>query len=638
MRACFIFCLLLLSGSLFAQLKLLSPSSKPADRAVQEVQTSSAARQAASRGSQARAATVLPFWDDFSYGGQLPDPRLWLDDSSTSVTYGIALNPPSFGVVTFDGINAKGVAYNNANTNNNTSGNTDSLQSVAIDLSQLTAAEQQSTYLSYYWQLRGAGELPDARDSLKLYFQDEAQQWHLIWSRTGGSTTNADLFQQQLLSLQEEGANRGVNFFHPEFKFKFQSFSRQNGQFDQWHLDYVYLDKNRSADGFYKDRAVSKAFVSLLRPYTAMPIDQFFTNPEQYLQPTLPFTAFSFSPPGQEPDVVKYLISVRTEQGELVYAMDEPAAVIGSNGLLKGQEFTTVENQRGVPPANLAPYSNRDSLYLIASLDMSSNEARPELDRNNKLTIVSVLDDYFAYDDGTAEAAVALNGRGARLAYRYQLAMTDTLSAVSFYFPFYNTSAANQNINLKIWTALAGVNGAEADVLRYTQSFLVRHTGNNEFVTFTLNNPQILPPGDFYIGYEQTGTTAIPIGFDRNTNSTLNIYQSINTTDWLTTFTEPGSLMIRPYFENKIDPTTLGIKDDSYFPALRLYPNPTRDQLFVESEARLLKLYDVQGRLVLQQEASPQTILQLGHLQTGMYLLQLHYKNGIQSKRIILAR
>ena len=95
--------------------------------------------------------------------------------------------------------------------------------------------------------------------------------------------------------------------------------------------------------------------------------------------------------------------------------------------------------------------------------------------------------------------------------------------------------------------------------------------------------------------------------------------------------------MIRPRFNPDVDPETLSLPDDQ-FPAVKLYPNPTKDKLWVESEAQHLRLYDSQGRLILQQQSNARTLLQLENLPPGLYLLQLQYKKGIQSKRILLVR
>ena len=60
-----------------------------------------------------------------------------------------------------------------------------------------------------------------------------------------------------------------------------------------------------------------------------------------------------------------------------------------------------------------------------------------------------------------------------------------------------------------------------------------------------------------------------------------------------------------------------------------VYPNPTQDVLMIQGiEAQTLRVYDLQGRMLLQQEG---TQVGVGHLAEGTYLLQI----GTQVVRFI---
>ena len=63
--------------------------------------------------------------------------------------------------------------------------------------------------------------------------------------------------------------------------------------------------------------------------------------------------------------------------------------------------------------------------------------------------------------------------------------------------------------------------------------------------------------------------------------------------------------------------------------AILVYPNPTHDVLMIQGiEAQTLRVYDLQGRMLLQQEG---TQVGVGHLEEGTYLLQI----GTQVVRFI---
>jgi hypothetical protein len=66
------------------------------------------------------------------------------------------------------------------------------------------------------------------------------------------------------------------------------------------------------------------------------------------------------------------------------------------------------------------------------------------LQQNDTLFHYQPFFNYFAYDDGSAEQAYGLYGKGARLAYRFVLNNPDTLRAIQFGFVNHN---ANNNSN-----------------------------------------------------------------------------------------------------------------------------------------------------------------------------------------------
>ena len=51
---------------------------------------------------------------------------------------------------------------------------------------------------------------------------------------------------------------------------------------------------------------------------------------------------------------------------------------------------------------------------------------------NDSIGFKQVFDNYYAYDDGTAEKAYALDAVGGQLAVRFPLAIPDTLEGIEF--------------------------------------------------------------------------------------------------------------------------------------------------------------------------------------------------------------
>ncbi|MBC7892932.1 MAG: T9SS C-terminal target domain-containing protein, partial [Sphingobacteriaceae bacterium] len=215
-------------------------------------------------------ALTLPFFDDFSLSTNgLPDPALWQSGGGTVVNNTLAVGQPSLNVVTFDGLKRSGSPYDFVTPLSQ--GSADSLTSQPIDLSALSARD--SVYLSFFWEAKGLGELPDREDSLQVDFRTADGTWQPVWWQRGG-TAASNRFVQVLLPL------RTAAYFHAGFQFRFRAFGRESGAFDTWHVDYVYLNRGRRAsDRFYKDLAVRSQPSSYLRRYRAMPLAQFLVKP-----------------------------------------------------------------------------------------------------------------------------------------------------------------------------------------------------------------------------------------------------------------------------------------------------------------------------------------------------------------------
>ena len=109
-----------------------------------------------------KSPLVLPFFDDFSYDSNTVTSNLWFQ-SSVFVNRTYALNPPTIGVATFDGLDAFGFARDFNQFNN--SEPSDTLLSRQIDLSL-----SNSVYLMFYYQAKGIGDSPELQDKLVLEF------------------------------------------------------------------------------------------------------------------------------------------------------------------------------------------------------------------------------------------------------------------------------------------------------------------------------------------------------------------------------------------------------------------------------------------------------------------------------------
>jgi len=75
---------------------------------------------------------------------------------------------------------------------------------------------------------------------------------------------------------------------------------------------------------------------------------------------------------------------------------------------------------------------------------------------------------------------------------------------------------------------------------------------------------------------------------------------------------------------------SLGV-DDVLATQITVYPNPTQNVLAIENSSNInittIKVYDIQGRLVLQKN-NPSSLLNISHLDNGLLFVQLETENG----------
>ncbi|MDL5044448.1 hypothetical protein QQ054_00090 [Oscillatoria amoena NRMC-F 0135] len=105
-------------------------------------------------------AMSLPFWDDFSTPTHTD--TLWEDKANVWINPGAAIKPPTINVATLDGIKGDGTAYAPNPNQNLDVGPTDVMVSRKIKMTEVSVADQNSIFLSFFYQWGGFVEPPDA--------------------------------------------------------------------------------------------------------------------------------------------------------------------------------------------------------------------------------------------------------------------------------------------------------------------------------------------------------------------------------------------------------------------------------------------------------------------------------------------
>ncbi len=590
--------------------------------------------------TQAAGDTLtLPFWDDFSVLGKdstgqanyQPDTRKWTDGSrDVRINFTSGINPPSLGVATFDGINAFGMPHNASNPQ--ATGAADSLVSLPINMTTVPDNERNTVFFSFYWQFKGYGESPDAEDSLRLQFKNNAGEWITQWRQSGNQEITNE-FVQEIFQVNDPA------YFHAGFQFRFQSFGRLSADFDVWQVDYVYLNKNRIASNTsYLDRALTTKPTSIFKAFTAIPMNQFRTNPAKFIDASL--VEFYNLDVVLQP--VEYTAVVRNKMtGELMDIMDNKAVV---NPIPQGLERRTIT---ATPVDPITINTAEDSLYLeteiyIISGDTLLNEKGDTYQEsvnyvvNDTARSTFVLHNYYAYDDGSAELGAGVNQSGGKLAYQFVLEEQDTLTDIDIYFP----ALGNRNsapITLFVWAKLEG---EEEVVLKKQNTAVFPPTNVDAFATFPLDTAVIVSD-TFYIGYQQQVNDLLAVGLDKNTNSGDKIYFNVTNT-WQPNTDIQGSLMMRPRFRDNV-PIITGVDDPEEIAEkknlLNVYPNPNSGQFQVKGIFSGLIVRDIVGKQIPFTLSKVNTTfheISLLSARPGIYLISFTTKQGLENHRILV--
>ncbi len=585
----------------------------------------------------------LPFLDDFSEGGFVTDPRFWLD-KDVFINDGFPLEAPSIGAATFDGIDANGQPYGVG------FGQTDVLTSAFINLAPFD--ETSNIFLKYYYQIGGRGLAPEQNDELVVSGKTEDGTWVEFNVHSGSETgTTDDSFR--FVSVPIDSAA----FFHDEFQIRFEMFANLNGGLDVFNLDYVRVVQATDAGPDFRDIALSAPPSSILTPFTAIPFEQ-FEGRSSLIRSDVPVALFNHF--GFQNNVSTSEIKV--DDANDAQLLDAALLTAAQFNLDPG--FTAADVT--IPPAPLSTFrSLADGLdrasakQLTTSYVLGIDQDQIGLEatlRNDTASTTVSIDDFYAYDDGSAELGLFNSGVGDVSLVSYDLFVADTLRGIRYAFPRLNDlDASSQLITIVVHIDSEGLGRPDEEPIYeqdFVRPFFPSDVGDSlqAFTTYRLEDSAgeptelILQPGTFYVGWQQISDDISPIqvGLDLSNDNFDKVWSDFgfgfSRTDEFITDVE-ASLMIRPVFSTEELQNSSSTKDVDQL-SLKLFPNPSRGQvqfLGLPDDAQNLRMeiYDLTGRMVEQMFAQPEINL---NVTPGMYILQLKNEQGQQvySERVIV--
>ena len=577
---------------------------------------------------QSQSVLTLPFWDDFSTSRLVPNSDKWVNSENIRISSGIGKNAPTLNVAIFDGVTASGSPYNAASLIN---GATDSLISQVIDLSSVPTDQTDSVYFSFFWQINGNGELPDSEDSLVLQFRTSSGSWRSVWSQTGGVDNESENFRQEVIQVDQ-------SFFQSTFQFRFRSFSRLAGAFDTWLLDYVYLNDSRhEGDIAYLDRALTRRPSFLTAPYSAMPTEQFFNNPGKYLIDTDAefFNLNSFFQPVQYSTIVKDLVNdIELERlNDQTVANPLPDAFERRIFTSPPLALNAIDLDADSLLLETSYFINSGDNFFVESVDSTGDtlfNTNIDYRINDTVKVVTVVDDYFAYDDGDPDFAAGINQAGGQLAYQYFADTRALLTHVDINFPF--VQQTGEPISIFVWNRL---DNDPTSILFENQYSVLRTNDIGELRAYALDTP-IFVQDTFYIGFQQATNEFLAVGLDKNQDSGDRMFFNVSG-EWRSNETVNGSFLMRPRFDKDIAATFVPSQTGAA-EVVNIYPNPTRGGIFIEGEVYQLQVFDNWGqkKSAIARKEETGVWVDLSQNRKGIYLLKFVRSGKVITQRVIL--
>ena len=558
-----------------------------------------------------------PFVDDFSYPSSQPSPALW-QDQYVWVNDNMPLFQNSIGVATFDGLNEFGFAYKEGAFSSDTFA--DVLTSRYLDLQGLS-----DVYLSFEYQETGRGEAPSNGDSLVVEFWSPlTQTWTQQWGTVG--TGQAAPFKSVILPVQ------GLDYLQRGFQFRFGSYGARAGAYDIWNVDYVQLDKDRTAsDTIITEPALARKHPLIIGTgaFTSWP---WWVSTASNVSNRPSTLAFTYRRNGLVPSGGWSLNmgQFRWEENSSLISQITAVPVITNTQHDVDQTFSIQ-----VPPNALTNLSGPTTVETKVWFDGSAAGFRSNDTVRGRLE----LDNYLSLDDGSAERAYAVQnitgGRVAQLFRTSGLGPADSLKGVRFNFVDAGTRYSS-TFRLAVW-APADSGNIPGSLIYLTDSLYEPNWGydRGDMIPYDLDSAVDLSSYPFvWIGYVCTSADPLYIGLDTERTLPASMPRTYGDGfNWYPSL-EPGVALMQPYF--RYSPGNMVVLEQLESVQWSIYPNPSPGALTISSpgfDQGRVRIYSLQGSLIFNETCQLNQPMALEWLPTGMYIVELQVENETFRKK-----
>ena len=599
------------------------------------------------------AVATLPFFDDFTESGLYPNEARW-QRGNVFANSSFPKMPINYRSATLDVIDRYGKVYSRGSSNPFIG---DTLISVRIRLDSLdnqplTPAD--SLYFSFYYQPGGFGDSPERDDSLVLKFgygydetvfdtvlQDSVilrkRAWREMWAAEGQSFESFvdslgpdQYFKKVMIPITEEC------FFQEDFYILFFNYGtlpttmypNDRSNMDQWNVDFVYLDKNRSiANDTYPAVFLTNTSPSFLKRYRSMPYKHYKENPINEISNRFNMYLNNMDVNSHE---VRYTCEVEDNNSAWNYSYSSNPFIINqypNAGVLKD----SIIMSNFIYPYDLSIDTTSFTIrHYVEVIDEHSGEVDGDV-----ITAKQGFYNYFAYDDGVPEMGYGLVPNDTYFAVQFKVNRLDTINGVQMLF---NRTFNDANFNFFDIVVWKDNNGKPGEVL-YTLANQRPQWDDNMlygFSNYSFNNV-VKVTSTFYVGIRQQYSKSINIGFDTSADNHQYCFYDVGNGWKNSSF--PGSIMIRPVMGS--NPYFVGIDENQETGRISLYPIPAKNVVRIDGidddMANEIVIYDLAGRAVKKYQYCNE--LNVNDLQNGIYLLKVIMNDGsFETSKLLISK
>jgi len=466
-------------------------------------------------------------------------------------------------------------------------------------------------------------------DSLLVdFFDPAADQWINVWGIPGDSLRP---FKHVMIPVTDS------HFLTTGFRFRFRNrasllnndhFLDKTVNVDHWNVDYVRMDRNRfAADTVLRDVAFITPLPSMLKDLSSLPWTHFNQAYNRVLNSPISIQY-------RNNDTIIRNVTRSMSIHDLIYnesnTPDNPTAQDlppMENTVVDFDFYFPFDSERG------------DSALIRFKAALRTDEFDPKV--NDTVINDQLFKDFYAYDDGTAEAGYGLRGQGTRngsVAIKYFSYLPDLLGGVDIYFnQVLDSINMGYYFKLMVWDESEDIPGSVIweDENDHTPEYTSTFPG---FRRYYFSSP-VQVNGAFYVGWRQYNEYMLNVGLDLNNRPVPSVmYYNFQGT-WEPS-RAPGVMLFRPFL---YDETTGENKTTALSNALSIYPNPASDQFFfyipgADNETGIhMEIFDISGRL-MDRSVTYDNSRDISSLPAGIYYIRARIGKTTYHSKLLINR